>query len=208
MQPRVWATTLLSPAKMIRQIQVMSEIDMLGDSLTRRLESHSKRNGINIGINFRIALSGAKISHIKQIIKSSSHELNSCQTLIIWIGTNDIFSNSDFKQIKDQYKSLLRVISNNISPKQIIIIDLPIFPKANNNEINLNKLNKFNAFLHTLSSPNIKVMSVQHILNSVSCFNLKYSNSNRQDGIHLNNKGNNILLQFLIKSISQTKVNK
>lgn len=179
----------------------MNSIQMIGDSLTRRLQFYSERNRTQLGIDFKIALSGAKISDLKRIIKSPTCNLGSCDCLIIWIGTNDIFSKNQIKQINSQFTSLLRLIKRKISVTKIIVLDLPIFPKVTHNSQNFEKLNEFNTFLHTLSNHTTKVLSTQSILNSAILFNSKYFNSNRIDGVHLNNKGNFILTQFLKATI-------
>lgn len=174
-----------------------NSIQVVGDSLSKRLEFYVQHNTNYSALDFKIAKSGARIKDIKSILKHNRSLLHPQRTLVIWIGTNDIFSNATFDSIRNQFVSLVRYIRRSHPMLKIVILDLPIFPRAKQHPELLEKLEKFNAFLHTLVSSTTTVPFTKQVLNSNSFFQTIYPNSCKQDGIHLNNKGNGVLVQFL-----------
>lgn len=179
-------------------------IQIIGDSLTKRLQSYMKVNQHPINMEYRMAISGNTIHNAKLLLKRNNRLLHPQQPLIIWLGTNDIFSDLPFFRIKNQFISLLRLIRKQCPAIHLIILGLPIFPRAQTEPEIFNKLIKFNAFLHTLATPSTTVI-LTHSVCRKDFFHAVYRGSQRPDGIHLNNRGNHALVKIIWENLVRTQ---
>lgn len=175
----------------------MIQIQILGDSLTKRLEYFVNREGSKLKLEYSMGISGATIGQLKKQIKITNPYFNSEIPLLLWIGTNDIFSNTSITMMTQQYVSLLRVIRKRYLGTRLILLGLPYFPRSEYTPHTIDKITQFNTFLHTLSNQNTQPIFLTHVLNSNKYYLHTYRHSNRRDDIHLNNIGNQILVKHL-----------
>jgi lysophospholipase L1-like esterase len=182
---------------MQREIQ----IQLIGDSMVKRFDYFVKGNQTDLQIISSIGLSGARIHELKEYLKSHRVKFNVSIPLVVFIGTNDIFKNTEHNHMCNQYKSLLRYVRNCTPGISIILVQLPTFPRALTRTGRTREIDMFNKYLATLANSKTKIFSFQDWLDQGTDFHKFYAHTSRVDGIHLNNRGNkkfsSHLLSFL-----------
>lgn len=169
----------------------------MGDSLTRRLTRTIRSAGCNIAIARSVGVSGAKVRDIKALVKRNQLDLHPRLRLIVWLGTNDIFSKTPLPVLLSQYKSLLRQIRKRWPGIRLTLLGLPYFPRARADPVARETIRRFNIFLHSLSSPTSRVIFLADTLAATRLYHRTYPRTGRPDGIHLNEVGNKRLIGFL-----------
>lgn len=154
-------------------------------------------------INTSIGLSGAKIHDLKNFLKRERIKFDTNIPLVVFIGTNDIFKDSDDSEMCAQYTALLKFLRKSSPDVALILLQLPTYPRAQKSPSKIEKISKFNQFLSTLNNNRTKVFSLQNRLDPYQDFHRFYARSSRVDGIHLNDMGNKKLsfyVSCLLKS--------
>lgn len=169
----------------------MSELQAIGDSMIRRFTYYVNNNpSCPLKITHSVGLSGATILELKDYLKDCPMVLDSSTPLLLFIGTNNIFKNTPFSVMQKQFKSLLRFIRRTHPHiNNIILTQLPLFPRAKNNLSQIWTIHKFNKFLHSLTNQNTQFFQTQNFLDPLSDFQPKYSKNGGVDKIHFNNIG-------------------
>lgn len=179
----------------------MIPIQIIGDSLVKRLNYFVNKRPNQIDVQMAIGVSGVSIHKLKQHLKTSNFQFNADNYLILWVGTNDIFSCSNIHTIKQNYVSLIRWLRKQYKGTKLILLGLPYYPKVVKDNTKLQKLIQFNAFLHTLLDPNTRVFFLHNVLDSPKYYHNFYPHNGKPDGIHSNDKGNAKLIHYLIKQL-------
>lgn len=147
-------------------------------------------NTFPLHISHSIGMSGATIHDVKSFIKSHPPQWDGNIPLLIFLGTNNVFKNTPLPIMKQQYISLLRIIRRTCPHIQIIITQLPLYPRALQDQSQITKIHQFNKFLHTLSSKNTHFFETQIFLDSARDYQHQYRYNGRTDKIHFNHSGN------------------
>jgi hypothetical protein len=106
------------------------EIQGIGDSMIKRLDIFLKLNSpTSLEMGLTIGLSGAKIHDLKSHLKKERVKLNTTP-LLIFVGTNDIFKGTGIKEMCDQYTALVKWVRKASPGIFLIIVQLPIYPRA------------------------------------------------------------------------------
>lgn len=180
----------------------MNQIQLLGDSMVNRLKEHIRRSDSGtVNIKQSIGISGARIQEVKKFLKQERIKFDPGIKLLIFVGTNDIFKNSQQAEMQNQFKSLLKLIRRQSPGLSVIISQLPVYPRARNSHTKMQNINEFNQFLSTLANENTAILSPSTFLDIKYDFHKYYSYSLRVDGIHLNDRGNKIFLSHLKRKL-------
>lgn len=180
-------------------------VQVLGDSYATRymkfLEGCTVKSLQCIG---GMGISGANIGQLKRALKhTNTASLPFCASIIIFIGTNDLLSSTPATVFKNQFLSLIKLLSKIFAKSQLIFVELPVFPRLQHNPSFTRSVEATNLFLRSLRSDRIAVVTLPPHLNNQQYFHAFYGKSKRRDGIHLNNLGYQELTPYIVSAIVQ-----
>ncbi|KAL4223210.1 hypothetical protein ACF0H5_016682 [Mactra antiquata] len=157
-------------------------ICIIGDSVTKVLDPR-RLTGERYSVNIK-STSGAKISTVKNLIHSQSiKNLNTCDAIILHVGTNDILANKTEK-ITDHYSELISIIKSTNKNAKIILSS--ILPRDSSNAAT-QQITEVNAFLANLSASDDKVYFINN--NNKFSHNGNINKDLFNDTLHLSRLG-------------------
>lgn len=185
----------------------MFYLHLVGDSQFCRYYQYCQRISTNKYYNFKIqdklVKSGSTVHDIKSMLKQTPpFQLKS--NIVLFIGTNDVLRRVALHIFKAQYLSLIRLIKNKFQPANLILVMLPPFPKLLLDSTSLTIIDSINTFISTLHTNNVHILRLPITTeNAEIYFHRYYHNSNRRDGIHLNDFGFNQLSIRLVDILQE-----
>lgn len=177
-------------------------LHLVGDSQLRRFNSYCRKHRSRLQIHPIEVESGTTINRIRAKIKMTGPTMDSSQPFAVFIGTNDLKSTFNVKDMIQQFLALMKLIRTVFHPSLIIIVSLPMYPKYKNRPDILSKIVKFNQFLFTLGRPNHTSIIRWPQLSACNFFEATYTHG-RVDLVHLSNEGLQYLELQLLQVLGQ-----
>lgn len=180
---------------------------LYGDSQFVRLSAFlQKQNNssklLDIQVKYNLTKSGITISQLKRLVKIAKPQLEPNLIHLIFIATNDIKNKRTFVQLKQDFLSLLSVFRKfNKNNAKLVLVQIPPFPKYQNDNVILHNIFLFNQLIASVRSTHISFITWEFKQNISLYFQQHYATSGRTDQIHLNSLGFAQLLRQL-KQIS------
>lgn len=111
-------------------------IQLIGDSLARRFGFFLNRipqTSRYLSVTADFSVSGLTIGGLKDLVKRGTVKLSSWHPVLMFIGTNDVLHGVNSRTIKQQFKSLVRLLRRRFPGTLLTILQIPDFPKIQQN---------------------------------------------------------------------------
>lgn len=177
------------------------EIQCLGSSHSRRLVEHLQRHqrskSSRLKCVFSFSFGGAQLVDMKRRIKEECPPISADFPLIVFIGGNDILQAVPLEQVKNRYKSLIRLLRRRYPDIRLVLTCMPIFPRCQGNFREVSDLENFNKFVASFSNDKTAIVPLNKHVTTSEYFIKRYPHSGRADLLHLNKKGYDVLVGLL-----------
>lgn len=176
-------------------------IQLIGDSLARRFGfflSRSPRFAGRIRVAADFSVSGLTIGGLKELVKNGTVKLSPQHPVLMFIGTNDILRGADSLAVKQQYKSLIRLLRRRFPGIFLIILQVPDFPKIRQDPSALATVAYFNKCVEGFQASDTSVLRVAVPLGEEKYFCKFYGRSRKRDGIHFNDLANAVIRDLVV----------
>lgn len=176
---------------------------IIGDSHARNFSRIFFKHDQELTLTF----GGACIADIKNKVKQHKEIFQNCGQVevIIIVGTNDFLNGKLFGQVKNEFKSLIKLLRNLNSQLRLVPVEIFLSPKVLVREQVTCQIISFNKFLSTLCSSKLIVVTINnHLLECPNKFFQQFYRTGRPDLLHLSYRGNS-LLYTVIAHVLQSK---
>lgn len=183
----------------------MLTVQLIGDSLARRFGfylARSRQTSDKLCVSADFSVSGLTISGLKDLVKAGTVQLNPDHPVVMFIGTNDVLRGSDPFIVKQQLKSLVRLLRRRFPEILLVLVEIPDFPKIQHDVSALAAVKYFNKCLLGFHAASTFILRIANELADEKYFCKFYGNSNRRDGIHYNDLANKLIQGFLVQHLS------
>lgn len=181
---------------------------LMGDSILKRVLVHY--SDMFHQISSDLAVSGHKILDLKKLVKTFREKVKEAYVVLL-IGTNDVMQGTPIKDMKLQFRSLLQLLRR--LRARVLVLELPPIARYSLNSEKNKVVKTFNAYIRSCCSGPNKVSSLplyndflvgDCIDQSLYC--LVYERTQREDRIHPNSRGLQIIFERVIEYITSFEV--
>lgn len=180
-------------------------IQLIGDSIARRFGFFLNRipqtsRHLSVTADF----SGLTIGGLKDLVKRSTVKLSSRHLVLMFIGTNDVLARlgADSITVKQQFKSLVRLLRRRFPGILLTILQVPDFPKIQQNPPAFAAVAFLNKCMKGFHALDTLVLRIAVPLADTKFFCKCYGSSSRRDGIHFNDWANAGIQDLVILCLS------
>ena len=181
-------------------------IQIIGDSFARRfsifIESQTADRKGWCAIH-TLGLSGATIADVKAAVKFNPPPLQVSVPLLLFVGTNDILKGSNWPNIKNQFLALLRLLKRTYPGINIIICQLPFYPRVRSNFAAHILIANTNQLFLSCQASDTLVLRLGDCFRNPRLFHGFYPHSYKPGGIHFNDLAHFKLLPSLANCCKQ-----
>ena len=153
----------------------------IGDSQARRLSLAWQHT-----VDEKLTISGAVTNTIKRQIRK--HLTSQPQSVVLWVGINDILQNIHLDMIKHNCKVIFKLLT--LKKKNIFVVNLPLVLNNDCHNLKVRLLNNY--FKQIELSGKICILDLNHLISSSKNPNIFYCHrfyNGKRDNVHLSRFG-------------------
>lgn len=199
------SSTTFQMSSIAPQNRTTLPVIVIGDSFARRFTTFLRQTPhTELHCLGSLGISGGTIADLKRSLKDMTlSSFPFCNNILLFIGANNLLSNTPLVTIKQQFISLLKFLTRVFPLCVVFLMELPIFPRHRASPDLVQSIQRVNALLRTLQSDRVVPLSLPPQFISPQFFNTFYPKSRRRDGIHFNDAAHAMLVPIVKSAIQQ-----